>query len=232
MTITENAEVKRGVILWTIKGFIYLMIFGIDLFVPADDWGWGMAWIYLSIYAINNIVLTFILPPELLAERSKRQEGSKKWDTGLAVGAAVLMPMAIFIVAGLDRGEGWTTTLPFGVQLVALVVMILGIVFTDWAMLSNKFFSGLVRIQEDRGHVVQSSGPYRLMRHPGYVGGIVHHLTAPLMLGSWWALIPGLIGTLLFVIRTGLEDKTLHAELPGYAEYAQQTRYRLVPGIW
>lgn len=225
-------KVRRGARLWVIKCFIYLIIFGIDLFVPSGDLSWGVAWIYLGIYLVNQIVLTLILPTDLLAERSARQEGSKSWDVVLATFAALLMPMASYIIAGLDRGNMWTTNLSPGLQIVAGVVMVLGIALSSWAMTANKFFSGLVRIQEDRGHVVQAGGPYRFVRHPGYVGGILHHIATPLMLGSWWALIPGAIGALLFVIRTTLEDKTLQRELSGYAEFTQQTRYRLVPGIW
>jgi protein-S-isoprenylcysteine O-methyltransferase Ste14 len=99
-------------------------------------------------------------------------------------------------------------------------------------MRANDFFSGTVRIQEDRGQTVATGGPYRWVRHPGYVGGILHHLAAPPMLGSFWALIPGVLGALALVARTALEDRTLYAELDGYAAYATRTRYRLVPWVW
>ena len=117
-------------------------------------------------------------------------------------------------------------------QIVALVVAVLCYALIVWAMAANAFFSKVVRIQDDRGHTVATGGPYRIVRHPGYVGGILFELATPIMLGSWWALIPGGFTALFFVVRTALEDKTLHEELPGYAEYAQQTRYRLLPGIW
>jgi len=101
-----------------------------------------------------------------------------------------------------------------------------------WATGVNAFISQVVRIQSERGHTVISTGPYRLVRHPAYVGMILVVLGAPIMLGSWWALIPGVISALVVTVRTKLEDQTLQAELPGYVEYAQQTRYRLAPGIW
>ena len=115
---------------------------------------------------------------------------------------------------------------------MALIVFVLGMGLFDWAMLSNRFFSGTVRIQEDRGHTVVADGPYRVVRHPGYVGMIVMFVLPPLVLGSLWALIPAGLAALATVIRTALEDKTLQVELPGYAEYAQRTRYRLLPRVW
>jgi protein-S-isoprenylcysteine O-methyltransferase Ste14 len=99
-------------------------------------------------------------------------------------------------------------------------------------MLSNRFFSPTVRIQSDRGHQVISGGPYQIIRHPGYSGWILQMLAAPLALGSWWGLIPGLLSACLYGIRTALEDRTLHRELPGYTDYAARVRYRLLPGIW
>ncbi|MBN1920980.1 MAG: isoprenylcysteine carboxylmethyltransferase family protein [Anaerolineae bacterium] len=228
----SSAEIARSVAWWGVKNLITAGVFALALFLPARDPRWGMGWAYLSIYIANQILLALLLPAELLAERSKPQEGSKRWDIALAAAAAILAPLAIYLVAGWDHGSGWSQGLPVIVQVGALVVMIGGIALADWAMLANPFFSGVIRIQEDRGHTVATRGPYRLMRHPGYAGGILHHLTAPLMLGSWWALIPGVIGALLFIIRTALEDRTLQCELPGYANYAQQVRFRLMPGLW
>ncbi|HNT75958.1 MAG TPA: isoprenylcysteine carboxylmethyltransferase family protein [Anaerolineae bacterium] len=227
-----NSDTKRGVARWIFKSIVYTVLFGLALFVPSGDLGWGWGWGYLAIYVINQIILTAILPRDLLAERSKPQEGSKGWDIVLASVAALLAPLVVYLVAGFDRGRGWSETFPPALSIVGLGVMVGGIALSDWAMVANKFFSGVIRIQADRGHTVETGGPYRFVRHPGYVGGILHHLGAPLMLGSWWALIPGGIGALLFVLRTALEDKTLQQELPGYAEYAQRTRYRLLPGVW
>jgi protein-S-isoprenylcysteine O-methyltransferase Ste14 len=228
----QSAEIARGVARWIFKSIVYTVIFGLALFAPSGDLGWVWGWVYLAIYIINQAILTVILPPDLLSERSTAQEGSKAWDLVLASVAALLMPIATYIVAGFDHSNGWSSTLSPAVQIVALGVMVGGIALSDWAMVANRFFSGLVRIQTDRGQTVQMGGPYRFVRHPGYVGGILHHIAAPLMLGSWWALIPGVTGALLFVIRTALEDKTLQQELPGYVEYTAKTRYRLLPGIW
>ena len=99
-------------------------------------------------------------------------------------------------------------------------------------MITNTFFSGTVRIQHDRGHAVISDGPYGWVRHPGYAGWSLSLITTPLMLGSFWALIPGALAALLLIVRTVFEDQTLQGELEGYSDYAQRVRYRLLPGVW
>jgi protein-S-isoprenylcysteine O-methyltransferase Ste14 len=115
---------------------------------------------------------------------------------------------------------------------VAAGFVILGSALSVWAMASNRFFSGTVRIQRDRGHTVVDGGPYGLVRHPGYLAWCISAPAIPLMLGSLWALIPALLGLCALVLRTSLEDKTLREELPGYEGYAQRVRYRLLPGVW
>ncbi len=104
--------------------------------------------------------------------------------------------------------------------------------FVLWAMASNPFFATTVRIQEERGHAVVNQGPYQFVRHPGYFGSVIYTLTSPLVLNSFWAFIPATLTVILLIIRTGLEDRTLQGELPGYSAYATTTRYRLFPGIW
>jgi protein-S-isoprenylcysteine O-methyltransferase Ste14 len=99
-------------------------------------------------------------------------------------------------------------------------------------MVSNAFFSTAVRIQYDREHSVESSGPYGYIRHPGYLGIIIYNLSTPLILGSVWAILPAGILILLFIIRTFMEDTTLKVKLEGYSEYAKRVRFRLIPFIW
>jgi len=117
-------------------------------------------------------------------------------------------------------------------QIAAMLLVIAGHALVVWATGTNAFFSQVVRIQTERGHTVITGGPYRYVRHPAYVGMILVVVGAPIMLGSWWALIPGVISAVLMIVRTVLEDRTLQAELSGYVEYAQHTRYRLLPGVW
>jgi protein-S-isoprenylcysteine O-methyltransferase Ste14 len=225
---TTNA---RGVVRWIVKIGVLSAIFGLVLFVSAGTLAWGAAWLYLAFYIAQQVVLVLILPSDLLAERASTKENTKKWDRLLVGLGALWLPLAIYIVAGLDYRNSWTD-IAFALRAIALGGVVLGIVLSSWGMASNRYFSGTVRIQKDRGHQVATGGAYRYVRHPGYAGGILHHLAGPLLLGSWWALIPGLLGVGVLVVRTALEDSTLHQELPGYAEYAARTRYRLLPGVW
>ncbi|MEZ4517987.1 MAG: isoprenylcysteine carboxylmethyltransferase family protein [Chloroflexota bacterium] len=140
--------------------------------------------------------------------------------------------IAAWIVAGLDYRFGWSGPVPLWVHLAGLLLTAGGYGIFLWAMTANAYFSEGVRIQSERGHAVQSDGPYRIVRHPGYVGGIMSYLGTPLLLGSWWAFIPTLALLGVWVARTTLEDRLLQEKLPGYAEYARTTRYRLVPGLW
>jgi protein-S-isoprenylcysteine O-methyltransferase Ste14 len=118
------------------------------------------------------------------------------------------------------------------VEAAAAVVMVLGYCLSTWAMLENKYFSVVARIQKDRGHTTVMTGPYRFVRHPAYAGGVVYSLAGTLLLGSLWALIPAGLTVVLLAVRTALEDRMLLEGLPGYSEYAHKTLYRLVPGIW
>jgi protein-S-isoprenylcysteine O-methyltransferase Ste14 len=118
------------------------------------------------------------------------------------------------------------------VQTVALVLFAASWALVDWAMVANRFFSSVVRIQVERGHHVVTTGPYRYVRHPGYAGGMVGLVLGPVALGSWWALVP-LVPILIYVFwRTAEEDRFLRRELSGYAAYMERVRYRLIPGVW
>jgi len=204
------------------------------LFISAGRLDWVMGWALVGIYAVwvtANAVILIPRSPELLAERASRQKSAKTWDT-VILSIMGLATMAKYILAGLDVRFGWTGHIPLSLQMAALVIAALGYALGTWAMAANAFFSMVVRIQEDRGHSVTTGGPYRWVRHPGYVGTTVFELVTPILLGSLWALIPGVLVALLTVVRTGLEDRTLHEELDGYREYADRVRYRLLPGIW
>jgi protein-S-isoprenylcysteine O-methyltransferase Ste14 len=236
MTPELSAAVRR----WLIKGYVGVLFTAAMLFIPAWRLDWVMGWVYVALWLLWHSALALILiptNPELLAERARPQKGSKSWDVKL-LSFTGLATLALGILAGFDVRLGWTAQALSGgqvsllLQVAAAVIAALGYALSVWAMTANAFFSVTVRIQEDRGQTVATGGPYRVVRHPGYVGSVAFNLLSPIMLGSLWALIPGVLAALAFVIRTALEDRTLQQELPGYVEYAQRTRYRLVPGIW
>jgi len=229
-------EVKRGVIVWIAEAVGGLVFFALLLFLSAGRWDWVWGWVFIGLFLIASIVNVLILiptNPALLADRSRGiREGTKGWDKWITSFAAGLLPMASWVIAALDVRNGWSPPMSLALHVGGGVFFVLGWVMLLWATASNAFFSTTVRIQEERGHTVQTGGPYRLVRHPGYVGGIVYQLATPFLLGSWWALIPMVVSAPLYVLRAALEDRTLHEELDGYREYAQQTRYRMLPGVW
>jgi len=192
------------------------------------DWVWP--WAYLGVGIVILAINALILSPELMAERGQPRENVKDWDKVLA--SLITFPiLALLIVAGLDERFGWSPQLAVAIHLIGLAFIALGQGLFSWAMASNTFFSTAVRIQIDRDHTVSSGGPYRYVRHPGYVGMIVSLLATALAFGSLWALIPAGLAAVLLVVRAALEDKTLLEELDGYTEYAERVRYRLLPGI-
>jgi len=205
----------------------------IVLFGAAGRLDWALGWAFIGVYAAGGMAIAAFIEPELIAERARIKADARTWDTML-MGFTKLLSLILPLVAGLDMRWGWTqqTYRPATVHLIALACAALGQLLSSWAVIANRFFSDVIRIQTDRGHTVVSDGPYRFVRHPGYVGIILYSLAAPFLLDSPWALIPGGVTALLIIVRTVVEDRTLLAELDGYREYAQQTRYRLLPGVW
>jgi protein-S-isoprenylcysteine O-methyltransferase Ste14 len=170
--------------------------------------------------------------PELLHERRESGPGAERWDK-IWLRVYTLFLLATLIVAILDIGRfHWSDTVPLWLRITGLVGFVASLGFTGWAMAENTFFSEVVRIQEDRGHRVVTSGPYRYVRHPGYAGNAVAWPCLALALGSWLAVFLSGVIFVLFIVRTAGEDRALQAGLAGYVEYTQRVRYRLVPGIW
>ena len=224
-----NPLVKR-----TLQIVFLIVVQGVCLFAAAGQLTWLAAWAYMGLYVgIIALNAALMLPggKELIAERSKYLENARGWDR-LVMLLWMLLGPGMLLVAGLDQRWSWSPPLALPLRIVAFVLMAAGFGFFSWAMYVNRFFASRVRIQEERGHSVTTGGPYRFVRHPGYIGTIVYSLVTPFVLGSLWAIIPGVLLAAVVVVRTALEDRTLQAELPGYAEYAQKTRYRLVPGVW
>ena len=207
---------------------------GVLLFWPAGRIDWWPAWGVLGVNAFMMAamgVVIFRFFPDLAAERLAPPKGAKTWDLAINSGTRSIQ-LARYIVAGLDQRYGWTGGFPAGIQIAALAISFLGYSIIPWAAANNKFFSQIVRIQSDRGHSVAASGPYRFVRHPSYLGMIAFELAVPVMLASWWSLLISVANVFLIILRTALEDRTLQAELPGYADYARRVHYRLLPGVW
>lgn len=230
----KKTETARGVLRWAGQMMLSLVIFGGLLFLSAGRLDWRAGWVFFSINLLVSVLSAVILiprRPEMLAERSKARKGTKGWERFLVPGLT-LGTLGVIVTAGLDARFGWSIATGGGLWGLGLILALGSQIFALWAMAANPFFALTVRIQHDRGHSVVSGGPYRLVRHPGYLGAVVYNLAAPLVLGSLWAFLPALFTIGLILIRTGLEDRTLRAELPHYPKYAAETRYRLIPGIW
>jgi len=204
--------------------------------IISGQWDWWQAWGYALASILSFVLSRAIVArvhPDLIKERARFMEAkdTKPWDKILAplLGIGSIL---VLLVAGLDRSYGWSSPFSLIVNILALTGIVIGYAFSSWALVANRFFSGTVRIQTERGHHVVSSGPYRLIRHPGYAGGLLGYVLIPVLLDSLWAFIPAGLLAAVMVVRTALEDRTLQAELPGYAAYAQKTRCRLIPGVW
>lgn len=234
-TIDANSStVKRGVARWFFRETMGTIMAGVILFWCAGrlDWLWGWATVITIAYYVFGTAFV-LLPknPALLAERTGPKHGAKKWDTTIMILVGTII-LVIYIVGGLDVRNGWTRDFPAWAQIVGVIITLLGYTLVLRAIAANAFFSLIVRVQKDRGHTVATGGPYRFVRHPGYVGTLLAYIGTPMMLGSWWAIVLGVITAILIIVRTALEDKTLIAELDGYQEYAARVRYRLLPGVW
>ncbi len=210
-----------------------LVLFAVILFSLAGRLDWWEAWIFLGIYLggiTANGLWSLRHNPEMLNERGRVGENAKSWDKVIGLVYMILL-FAIYILAGLDARYGWSTV-PLWAMILGAVGFIISLAIVFWVMTANTFLSTFVRIQEERGHTTVTGGPYRFVRHPMYVGVLFMSLGMPLLLGSWWAIIPGVLNIFLLIVRTSLEDRMLQAELPGYMDYTRQVRYRLVPGVW
>ncbi len=195
------------------------------------EWPLGPMYLRLAFATVVvNVAATLIWNPVLIRRRMSAGKGWKTWDMVLMVPLVVAM-VAVFVVAGVDAGN-WASGRPGPRWLSGAILFVLGWALVTWGMAVNPFFEKVVRIQSEHGHHVIEAGPYRYVRHPGYVGFSLWMLSTPLLLMSTWAMVPAVIAVVTFVVRTALEDRTLQAELPGYAEYASRTRFRLIPGLW
>ena len=221
----------------SIKRIVALVLpvtgYGSLLFLAAGTLDWWQAWAYLCLQLVILTAMLLLMVtknPELIPARSKRHADTKKFDR-ILLSIYVPLPIVMLVVAGLDKRFEWGS-LPQAWSPVGLILLVLGTLPSAWAISLNPHFEATVRIQEDRGHRVISTGPYRYVRHPGYLSVILTSAATPLLLGTPWAYLPVGAIFVVIVIRTALEDSVLRRELSGYQEYARRVRRRLFPGIW
>jgi len=215
---------------------VYLLI-PLTLFICGGDLGWWQAWLYSLLILVSGIggrMWAERRHPGLTAERQniEKAQSAKAWDKVLAPLMAISVSFPMVIVAGLDHRFGWSPLFSLLLIVLGFLLIALGYAFAAWALIENRFFFSVVRIAVDRGHVVCDSGPYRIVRHPGYAGNMLALPGMALALSSTWVLIPAAVALIIAVIRTALEDQILLKELPGYSDYARRVRYRLIPGIY
>lgn len=185
---------------------------------------------YLAMYAAITLVASIVVDPELLRERAL--PGNSGLDPIGGKGIGILF-FATVAVAALDIGRfHWTQGMEGTTQATALTVVAILMGLVTWAMAVNPFFSSAIRLQSERGHHVISHGPYRFVRHPGYVAIFFIVPGSAIALGSHVALAPGLLCSIIILRRTFREDRFLREELPGYPGYMMRVRYRLFPGLW
>ena len=235
-TVSEEAAQMVSPRQW-IRLFVAYLLIPLILLICGGDLGWSQAWVYcLLILAagIGGRIWAEQRHPGLTAERQNIEniQNAKAWDKVLAPLMAVSIAYPMVIVAGLDHRYNWSPVFPLWSSVIGFILIALGYAFAAWAVIENRFFSSVVRIQTERGHVVCDTGPYRFVRHPGYAGNILPLFGIVLALGSVWTLIPAAAATIITVMRTVFEDQTLQEELPGYRDYVQRVRYRLIPRIY
>ncbi len=213
----------------------WIIITGMVYFLSSGEINIFRAWIYFGIYAIGGLIIGMILlkkTPKLLNDRGKIQEGTKKTDQYIILTYFLFAIVITPFVAGMDRRFNLIEILPIYYLFIGIFLYICSAIFSTWPMLHNPFFEGTVRIQNEKNHTVMNTGPYKIMRHPGYFGMLLGSIAIPFALGSVLAFIPLLVMIILIFIRTYYEDQTLQKELTGYAEYCKEVKYRLIPFIW
>jgi protein-S-isoprenylcysteine O-methyltransferase Ste14 len=221
---------------WSAVVAAYLLVPLIAVGV-SGDLGWWQAWVLSLLVLLAGVVGRVWADrrhPGLQADRMRFGRGQRvmRWDRVLSPLMGVTVLYLPVVVGALDHRFGWTPPFPAWVNATGLLVCALGYAFAVWALVENRFFTSLVRIQTDRGHEVCDSGPYRLVRHPGYAGNLLAVVGIPVALDSAWAYAASGVALAVSALRTGLEDRALQDELPGYREYATRVPYRLLPGLW
>jgi protein-S-isoprenylcysteine O-methyltransferase Ste14 len=231
----ETRRVTIAMLLRSVLSLVGFDLFlGAALFVPAGDIRWANGWLFIAFFTAStlaSIAYLWRVNPDIFVARSKIHEGTKRWDMVMVLILLVAI-FTIFPLAALDAARFRWSAVPPWLVATGYLLTAVGYLGSVWVYATNKFAEPTVRIQEERGQTVISTGPYAIVRHPLYMWSLFLVAGFPLALGSYWAMAPGVVATIVLVVRTAMEDRTLHAELEGYKEYASRVRYRLIPGIW
>jgi protein-S-isoprenylcysteine O-methyltransferase Ste14 len=217
-----------------VTGMLGLIVFTLLWFGIAGRVSWWQGWVFLCTFIAYVNILVWRLSkvnPNLVRERNRPASTAEAWDRVVMSIYSVIL-VVLLIVSALDGGRYIWSFVPLGVQLIGWILLIVAGVLVWHVMMINAYLSSWARIQEDRGQVVIKEGMYRWVRHPMYLGIILGFLGIPLVLSSWWAMIPSIVIVGLFVYRTYREDRMLIEGLAGYSEYTDKVRYRLLPGVW
>ncbi len=226
-------EERTRVLRWAVLSFVCFFLFlAVALFLPGGI-GWWKGWLFLAVFLLQTVIAALYLwrkNPDVFLARSKLHKGTKHWDKVLFWLLESLI-LTVFPVAAFDGRYHWSSA-PVWVAVLGYVLMTIGMTGSFWVVSVNKFAEVGVRIQMERGHKVVDTGPYAVVRHPMYAAALLVSPGMALALGSLWALIPAAVASILLIVRTALEDRTLQNELEGYKEYASRVRHKLVPGVW
>jgi protein-S-isoprenylcysteine O-methyltransferase Ste14 len=218
--------------MWVVVSFLLMAA---SLFLPAGTFAWHAGWIFLILlhaWLLVGVGLLLKHNPGLLEERlSFSQSNQKAWDKVFLL-LYQLFLFAWLILMPLDAVRYNWSRMPIVLQVVGVMLLITSFILVSLTFKENAFLSPTVRVQHERGQAVISTGPYRYVRHPMYAGGLLLFLGTPLLLGSWFGLLLVVLLVLVIAVRAVLEERVLHGELPGYAAYMTQVRYRLIPYIW
>jgi protein-S-isoprenylcysteine O-methyltransferase Ste14 len=231
----ERDGLERGGERYLLSRLLLTALFGAVLFASAGRLDWGRAWLYLALVLVGEglsaAVLTVVSPAVLNRRGTLTQPDTKRFDR-VFMGLWVVLSLATGVVGGFDAGRFARSSMPMPLVYLGAGLTVTGYAIGTWAMAVNDFFEPSVRIQREREQTPATTGPYRFVRHPGYLGAILGSLGAPFFLGSSWMLVPVVLVVVLFTVRTALEDRVLQRELAGYREYARRTPHRLLPGVW
>jgi protein-S-isoprenylcysteine O-methyltransferase Ste14 len=216
------------------RAFLLFIIPIIIIFVTAGTLNYLQGWIIvgLDLFFISVIHIVLKNRRDLIKERLKPGIGMKKWDKIYYLFSTPIF-FLIYFISVLDATHFyWKPQIPVFIIFFGIILYSIGQIIFIWAMKTNPFFSSVVRIQTERKHIICKEGPYNIVRHPGYLGALIFTISTPLVLGSFWGLIPTFFHLILIFGRTYHEDKILQQELDGYLEYIKQIKYRMIPRIW